>query len=80
MRTLTYNSIGCFMFIIISDNTDDSFGKHIALVYMDHFPRPGENDPYEDTMVMTRCQDYILTENTLFVWSKTSCGEKWRCY
>ena len=32
-------------------------------------------------MVMTHCQDHILTENIWFVWSKTSySGDKWKCY
>ena len=37
--------------------------------------------PYEDMMMMKRCQDHILTENIWFVWSETSySGDKWRCY
>ena len=32
-------------------------------------------------MMMTRCQDHILTENIWFVWSETSySGDKWRCH
>ena len=36
---------------------------------------------YDNLMMMTRCQDHILTENMRFVWSKTSYRwDKWRCY
>ena len=32
-------------------------------------------------MMMTRCQDHILTENIWFVLSKTSnSGDNWRCH
>ena len=32
-------------------------------------------------MMLTRCQDHILTENILFVWSETSySGNERRCY
>ena len=32
-------------------------------------------------MLLTHCQDRILTENIWFVWSRTSySGDKWRCY
>ena len=32
-------------------------------------------------MLLTHCQDHILTENIWFVWSRTSySGDKWRCH
>ena len=36
---------------------------------------------YLSWMLLTHCQDHILTENIWFVWSRTSySGDKWRCY
>ena len=36
---------------------------------------------YLSWMLLTHCQDRILTENIWFVWSRTSySGDKWRCY
>ena len=36
---------------------------------------------YEDIMMMTQCQDHILTENIWFVWSNTSySGDEWRSH
>ena len=33
-----------------------------------------------ENMMLTCCQDHILTENIWFLWSKTSYeGDKWRC-
>ena len=36
---------------------------------------------YLSWVLLTHCQDHILTENIWFVWSRTSySGDKWRCY
>ena len=36
---------------------------------------------YLSSMLLTHCQDHILTENIWFVWSRTAdSGDKWRCY
>ena len=36
---------------------------------------------YLSWMLLTHCQDHILTEKIWFVWSKTSySGDKWRCH
>ena len=36
---------------------------------------------YLSWMLLTHCQDHILTENIWFVWSRTSySGDKGRCY
>ena len=36
---------------------------------------------YLSLILLTHCQDHILTENIWFVWSWTSySGDKWRCY
>ena len=36
---------------------------------------------YLSWILLTHCQDHILTENIWFVWSRTSySGDKWRCH